>query len=802
MKLSLALIVAPTKAEAQKLNNCLASVAPHVDELCITVTGDSLDVEKVAKKYNATLSRFEWVDDFAKARNFNFAQCTGDWILWLDADDVMVGVDKLKKHIDIAETVAVNGLQMFYEYGHDEFGAVIDGHWKTQLVKNDGSVHWVGVIHEDLIQKRVCNWAQLNKEDMRRVHTATKEENNSHFARNLNILERESTENPDEPRTYIYLGRTYLGMGRYEDALKALSKFTTISGWDEERYEAKCLMGECYEKLGLKKEALLAFSDALLEDERCPKAYVLKARVYFSEEKYEEALTLLHIAKSLPKPKPGIMHLPTFLGRDLYMMASVCSLNLGRIEDAHRLAQLAEKEAPNNSHVQELINVTQKMNDDESMTKTFHALLKWYAKYDAENVEKLYALIPSDIKDDPRLLSIGNAPKKWGEKSIVVYCGQSAEDWLPGNENTKGIGGSETAVIELTRRLVAQGWQVTVYNQCGAGADGVVIDGVNYQNYWKFNKDDQFDVLWLWRMPSMLQWKWNARKVILDLHDVPNPNEFTTERLQNVDKIFVKTKYHRSLLPDVPDEKFVVVGNGINLDRFYQEALRQCPYCKNTKSKCDLMECRKLPWSDDSANLCYPQQYGFYCNACRGIFNLHMKRDAKKIIYSSAPNRGLEYILDHWATIRKEVPDAELHVFYGWETYYVMQKDNPVAMEWMQSMKLKMNQEGVINHGRVGQKELAKEMLSSSIWFYPTDFEEIDCITAREMQAAGVLPITTGFAALAETQVTGIKDENKENLLKEVIHSLTTDIEHDEIKSAAKSFSWDEVVKIWNYELR
>jgi hypothetical protein len=93
-------------------------------------------------------------------------------------------------------------------------------------------------------------------------------------------------------------------------------------------------------------------------------------------------------------------------------------------------------------------------------------------------------------------------------------------------------------------------------------------------------------------------------------------------------------------------------------------------------------------------------------------------------------------------------------------------------------------------------------MLSSSIWFYPTDFEEIDCITAREMQAAGVLPITTGFAALAETQVTGIKDENKENLLKEVIHSLTTDIEHDEIKSAAKSFSWEEVVKIWNYELR
>jgi tetratricopeptide (TPR) repeat protein len=757
MKLSLALIVAPTDDEARKLNNCLTSVGSFVDEVCVTITGKNKKVEEVCKRHNVKVSHFEWVDDFAAARNYNFSQCTWDWILWLDADDIVAGGEVLRENVEIAESVAVNGLQMFYEYGHDDNGTVIDGHWKTQLVKNDGSTHWVGAIHEDLIQKRMCHWAQIGRDKARRVHTVTKKENNEHFERNLRILEKERERNPEEPRTYIYLGRTYLGLNRFEDALKALSYFITTSGWDEERYEAKCLMGECYEKLGLRKEAYQAYGDALLEDERCPKAYVLKARLYFGEEKYKEALTLLHIARTLPDPKPGIMHLPTLLGRDLYMMASVCCLNLGKNHDAHEYAKLAEKEDKHNKHVQELLKVTTKMSGDESMTKTFVTLLKWYQVYEPSKVDAVYDIIPNDIKDDPRLLSLVVKKKVWDKDSIVIYCGPTAEAWLPGSENTKGIGGSETAVIELAKRLVMKGWNVTVYNQCNSPAQGTTVDGVLYKNYWQFNKDDEFDVLWLWRQPSLLQIQWKTRKLILDLHDVPNEAEFTPERIARVDKIFVKTNYHRNLLPSVPDEKFVIVGNGIDLTRFDQE----------------------------------------------------VERNPKKIIYSSAPNRGLENLLEIWSDVRKEVPDAELHVFYGWETFFALQKDNPAAMEWMQNMQRKLQQPGVITRGRVGQKELAKEMLSSSLWVYMTEFPEIHCITACEMQAAGVWAVTTGFAALEEVQQSGMeisgdpKTEKVREMFKdEIIHRLTNEVYRDDIKEVAKQFDWDEVANTWDHELR
>jgi len=757
MKISLALIVAPTDDEAKKLNNCLASVAQHVDEICITITGENKKVEKVAKSHKAKISHFEWIDDFAAARNYNFSQCTGDWILWLDADDIMWQPEKLKKFIRLAEGVNVSGLQIYYEYGHADDGTVTDGHWKTQLVKNDGHAHWKGAIHEDLLQKRQVLWSQIPREEMLRVHTAKKDDNIAHHERNLRILEKEQARDPEEPRTYIYLGRSYIATEQFEKALEALSTFVMLSGWDEERYEAKCLMGEVYERLNDSKNALAAYNDALLEDEQCPKAHVLKARVYISQEKYRQALTSLEIAQQIRDPKPGIMQLPTLMGRDMYGMAAICHLHLGDYDEALRIAKIAQKHDPRGEHSRELVKICQQMNDDEQLTLQFITLLKWFEQKDAEKVPHLVSALPDSIKDDPRLQRFYMKPQEWSDNSVTIFCGISAETWLPGSENSKGIGGSETAVIELAKRLVKMGREVTVYNDCAVGPEGVVVDGVRYMNHWQFNKDDKFNVLWIWRMPAVLDLNVEAKQIVLDMHDVSSADEFTPERVEKVDKIFVKTDYHRTLYPDVPDEKFVIVGNGIDLDRFNQK----------------------------------------------------VERNPHKIIYSSTPNRGLENILDMWPQIKEGVPDAELHIFYGWNTFYELEKDNPVQMEWMQTMKKKMNQPDIYNHGRVGQKELAKEMLSSGFWLYPTEFPEIHCITACEMQAAGVYPMTTGFAALAETQKVGYtqigdpKDEKwRKKYVETVVERMNEGVDHEATKEAARDFSWDDVAKVWHHELR
>ncbi len=101
--IALAMICKGSKEESIHLNNCLKYIKGDVDDIFITITGgnDKESVEKVCKKYKANVSYFDWCNDFSKARNYNFSQVSKDYeyILWLDADDAIRGVDKLRKTI-------------------------------------------------------------------------------------------------------------------------------------------------------------------------------------------------------------------------------------------------------------------------------------------------------------------------------------------------------------------------------------------------------------------------------------------------------------------------------------------------------------------------------------------------------------------------------------------------------------------------------------------------------------------------------------------------------------------------------
>ncbi|PJF20682.1 MAG: hypothetical protein CUN56_14940 [Phototrophicales bacterium] len=161
-----------------------------------------------------------------------------------------------------------------------------------------------------------------------------------------------------------------------------------------------------------------------------------------------------------------------------------------------------------------------------------------------------------------------------------------------------------------------------------------------------------------------------------------------------------------------------------------------------------------------------------------------------------------------WPKVREQLPDAELHIFYGWKTFYETHKKEPAMLAWMNEMKRKMEQPGIVNHGRVGQAELARHMADSTLWLYPTMFPEIHCITALEMQAAGVYPITTGYAALAETQQSGIKidgDPKSESWRERFLNEITLACENPDIlkkeleigRAWAKENDWDKITDVW-----
>ena len=186
-------------------------------------------------------------------------------------------------------------------------------------------------------------------------------------------------------------------------------------------------------------------------------------------------------------------------------------------------------------------------------------------------------------------------------------------------------------------------------------------------------------------------------------------------------------------------------------------------------------------------------------------------RNLKRIIYTSSYDRGLLHLLEMWPDVRKEVPEAELHIFYGWKLFEQFYKDNPASMMWMQKMNGLMTQEGITDHGRVSQPELKKEMEQSGIWAYPTHFGEINCISAIKAQAYGCEPVVVNYAALQETVVFGRKvdgdiydKETKEKFLKELVDALKNPMPEDKRKEmqewAIKKYAWPVVAKDWSDE--
>jgi glycosyltransferase involved in cell wall biosynthesis len=171
-----------------------------------------------------------------------------------------------------------------------------------------------------------------------------------------------------------------------------------------------------------------------------------------------------------------------------------------------------------------------------------------------------------------------------------------------------------------------------------------------------------------------------------------------------------------------------------------------------------------------------------------------------------------------WPDILEEVPDAELHIFYGWNLFDMVNNNNPERMAWKAKVEKLMKQKGIFHHGRVGQQDIVDETFRAGFWAYPTHFYEISCITAMKCQAAGAIPVVCDYAALKETVQHGVKipitdkdiydDEIFEQYKSELIKMMKKSPDQLEkirkpmMKWAKEKFSWSKIAEQWDGEFK
>jgi len=781
------MIVAAHNNDGKALQKCLGSINGYVDGIFIQLNapkGKKIDprVRAVAERFTDKITVTEWKNSFVQARRDSFAKVpkSFDWIVWLDEDDIVENPEMIQPSLAVMPE-DVHGVYILYDYQKDEFGNVIVSHWTSRAVKNDGSFAWKSSIdddevsvHETLNPKRSVR--SVSNNEWKVVHTADAQHHRDSLLRNVELLEgmfKRQSAKPEgvDPRILFYLGTHYYDAYRFKEAKELFYEYLKVSGWAEERAEAHVYMGKLLKMDGKLAGARNAFLMALGEYPDNPGAYLELSKLEAKQNRWEQSAGW---AKRGLEVESKITSMVKYNHEyDLLTVYAQALSNLGgkdlskALKMAHRALKLRpydEAAKANRDSIEKLVDYR---NNLRGVARIIH-LLK--TEKEDDKILPMLDYLPESLQDSPVLINTRNEltpGRKWPRKSIAIYVGQGPlGNWGPDNLDNGGLGGSEEAVIRLSRELKDLGWRVTVYGTPGTAAGD--YDGVEWKHYWQINNKDQFDVLISWRQPAFFDFKWKARKTYLWLHDVMDKEELTPERIKNVTKVIYVSKYHseRPENADIPKQKKFPSGNGISPAGFT-----------------DL----------------------------DGKF----RRDPHRCIYMSANERGLRLLYDIWDDVRKEVPDATLDVYYGWHSFDAVNRDNPERLAWKASMVARARElPGVTERGRIGQDELNKEIFKSGIFAYPCIFPEVNCITAQKAQAGGAVPVTSDFAVLNDVIEFGDKvhlEEGKiEEFIEEYKQALIWWLKHPKKQEqqrgpmmawARSKFDWAQTAKQWNKEM-
>lgn len=129
------------KNEEALLADCLKSVKDFVDHIIIVDTGSTDSTIEIAKQYGAQVFHFDWCDDFSAARNFALKQVKTPWTLTLDADDIVLNPEIIRKTCEIAHKQRIHGLWGQYKQDESSYQR------RLQLFRTK-QFKWKGFVHE------------------------------------------------------------------------------------------------------------------------------------------------------------------------------------------------------------------------------------------------------------------------------------------------------------------------------------------------------------------------------------------------------------------------------------------------------------------------------------------------------------------------------------------------------------------------------------------------------------------------------------------------------------------------------
>ncbi len=215
------------KNEEKNISRWLENVRSFADEVIVVDTGSEDKTKEIAMEAGASLYEFAWCDDFAVAKNFALAQCHGDWVAFLDADEYFDKKSQQKLRVLISrydKEKRIAGFMIPYcNIDENNDNELLSRGWLLRLFRRDDDLRFAGKVHEALQDTKSIGEKREFPllRDLQLYHTGYSRniiEDKLH--RNLNLLLADIRKRGGEkPWHYGYLQDCYAGLGDYAKAI-------------------------------------------------------------------------------------------------------------------------------------------------------------------------------------------------------------------------------------------------------------------------------------------------------------------------------------------------------------------------------------------------------------------------------------------------------------------------------------------------------------------------------------------------------------------------------------------------------
>ena len=689
------------KNERENLDRFLASVDGCFDEIHFTDTGSTDgSVEHLKTKHqNVIVHHFDWVHDFGKAREYSMSHTKCDYIMWLDLDDVLVNKDAFIKFRD--EVMSTNHYwTATYNYTLGKNGEVLCTFIRERVVRRGHGFKWSSFLHEGLVQGENLPFWRQHVTTWWVNHLRTPDDFNKDKGRNLGIFAKHLREGNMSARMQYYYGKELFENGQHKEAGHHLME-AIKSGQLEMHDLIAALQYAALSALNCQawQQAIELSQEGLKVIPSRAEFHTFIGDVYFNTRQFANAIPYYQAARHC---RAETMGGTIFVTYEAYFnhpteQLALCYHNLGEFDKALEEAEKLREVEP------------------ERFLRLYQDIKR------AQDENKIH-------------------PGKRAVKDIVlIACPYAMPEWDSDIYQEKGLGGSETAAVEVTNWLrEITGRSVKVFNI--RQMSSVCESGVEYYPLpfaTKYFRQNRPQVVLNWRHAIKL----SEARTFVWAHDLQTNG---VNNYDSYEKMLCLSEFHRDYAystQGVPNEKVMLWRNGINPDHI-------------AKAKAE--------------------------------------KNPLNIIWPSSPDRGLDRVIEIIRRARDMSGlDFKLSVFYGFDNMRAM--GYGPAADVLEG-QINENKNFVTYYGCVDKHTLYQHWWSSGLWVYPANFIETFCISALEALCTQTFPIVRDVGALKYTLKDAIAGNMAKMLDPDPITEDMLDFWAKEVINAYNEKSWERVV--------